>query len=106
MKHTPGPWEAAELLPDAAPIISVAGTYEIRTPYYDVATWVPNGGPIRKEADALLIADSPALLKTLAELNDALRLAWDERRLPADIIPAELAQRTSALVAKHTGKET
>lgn len=105
MKPTPGPWKADELMPDGV-IIKKRGTYQISTPDYDVATLVPHGAPIRKEADARLIADAPALLETLAELNDALRLAWDERRLPADIIPAELVQRTSALIAKHTGKDT
>ena len=61
MNHTPGPWEVAELIPDGL-FIKTAGTYEIRTNDYDVATNVPFGGPFRKLADAQLASAAPNLL--------------------------------------------
>lgn len=60
-KHTPEPWEAARVLPDGH-IVTRADTFEIRTPEYDVCAFVPWGAPIRKEADAHLIAAAPDLL--------------------------------------------
>jgi len=60
MAHTPGPWEARRLIPDGY-LIKKPG-WEIRTPAWDVATWIERGPPIRKEADAYLIAAVPDLL--------------------------------------------
>ena len=61
MSHTPGPWEARRLEPDGF-LIRQYG-WEIRTPAWDVATWIEHGGPIRKEEDALVIAAAPDLLE-------------------------------------------
>lgn len=59
-KHTPGPWKAQLLNADGVVIRKT--NYEINTPEYDVATFLGQSAPIRKKADALLIAASPDLL--------------------------------------------
>jgi len=61
MSHTPGPWEATRLEPDGF-LIRQYG-WEIRTPAWDVTTWIEHGAPIRKEEDAHLIAAAPDLLE-------------------------------------------
>jgi hypothetical protein len=70
-EHTPLPWEAQRLLPDGKIITSEA--WEIRTPEYDVATYIPMSAPIRKEADARLIVrsvnEAPAQAERIAELE-------------------------------------
>ena len=71
MEHTEGPWEAEELLVDGR-IITKAGTFEIRTPDYDVATLVPGGGPFRKKADAVLAAAAPGLLGACRAVSAAV----------------------------------
>lgn len=68
IEYTPGPWEARYLLPDRH-VIRRPGTYEIRTPAWDVATYIEHGGPIRREADAALIQASPDLL-VACEIGD------------------------------------
>lgn len=89
MKHTPGPWEAAELLPDGH-IITRKGTFEIRTPGYDVAAHIPGGAPFRNKADAILAAKAPEMLEALRWLvhlhmgvskdsgNDVSSSEWQE----------------------------
>jgi hypothetical protein len=72
MSHTPGPWQAQELIPDDY-IIKREGTYEIWTPDYDVATDVPGGGPFRKVEDAILAAAAPDLLEELILIVEG----WD-----------------------------
>jgi len=59
--HTPGPWQVRELIPDWT-IIRRIETFEIDTPNYAVCADVPGGGPIRRVADAYLIAAAPDLL--------------------------------------------
>ena len=67
MEHTEGSWEAEELLVDGR-IITKAGTFEIRTPDYDVATLVPGGGPFRKKADAVLAAAAPEMFQFIVRV--------------------------------------
>jgi hypothetical protein len=56
--------------------------WEIRTPAYDVATWIEHGAPIRRKDDAYLIAAAPALLEALrpfAFLAEAInRRSWKD----------------------------
>ena len=70
MSHTPGPWEATRLEPDGF-LIRQYG-WEIRTPAWDVTTWIEHGAPIRKEEDAHLIAAAPDLLEACKIAVDAL----------------------------------
>ena len=69
MTHTPGPWEARLQQADGY-FIKKEG-WEIRTDAYDVATWIQNGAPIRKEADALLLAAAPEMLEALEAVAKA-----------------------------------
>ena len=62
-EHTPGPWEARRQLADGY-LIKKEG-WEIRTDAYDVATWIEHGAPIRKEADARLMAAAPEMFAAL-----------------------------------------
>ena len=74
MAHTPGPW-TAKLLKADGHVIERDG-WEIRTPGRDVVTWTGRAGPIRKEADARLIAAAPNLLAACEfakQLLDTLR---------------------------------
>ena len=71
MSHTPGPWEATRLEPDGF-LIRQYG-WEIRTPAWDVTTWIEHGAPIRKEEDAHLIAAAPDLL---AACESTLEAIW------------------------------
>ena len=72
MDATPGPWEVAELHFDGYHI-KQHGTFEIRTPEYDVATYNQTGGPFRKLANAQLAAAAPELLEACkAIVNDAV----------------------------------
>lgn len=75
MSHTPGPWTVAELREDGA-IIRTGGRYEIRTPAWDVATYIPQSGPIRKLGDAHLIAAAPDLLAACKALISSLVEGW------------------------------
>jgi len=70
MNHTPGPWTMAALLPDGRIVTRAA--YEIRTDEFDVATHIPFCGPIRKEADARLIAAAPDLLEACKDALETL----------------------------------
>jgi hypothetical protein len=85
-KHTPGPWEVRELRKDRHGIIKRDGTYCtycIWTDDYSVADYAPGLGPIRKLADAHLIAAAPELLKACeAALEDLL--AWHFAHVPYD----------------------
>ncbi len=81
-RHTAGPWKARELLKDRHSIIQRAGTWEISTPNYDVCADVPGGGPIRNEADALLIAEAPNMHEALAYI------ATEGTDCPANLEPA------------------
>ena len=112
MEHTPGPWEAVELLPDGL-IVTVKGTFEIRTPEYDVATIVPGGGPFRIEDDAILAAAVPELLEAcriaVETFDDDAPGPGDTekgalRRLRAAIFKAEWKDPKIGPVAKGEGK--
>ena len=110
MTHTPGPWEPRRLLADGY-LIKKEG-WEIRTPSYDVATWIERGAPIRKEADARLLAAAPDLLAACEDLIASIAEDWpppdwddnhllliqatagDIRRARAAIAAAEAANRT------------
>jgi hypothetical protein len=110
MTRTPGPWSYAELMPDGV-IIRRAGTFEINTPAYDVCTLVPNGGPIRNEDDARLIAAAPDMLAALEVAESALEntlgewLAVEAEYLPMGYIPVREALDTvRAEIAKAKGE--
>ena len=77
MTFTPGPWEVAELHFDGYHI-KQRGTFEIRTPKYDIATYNQTGGPFRKLADAQLAAAAPELLKRLKEARAAIASLPDD----------------------------
>ena len=79
-KHTPGPWKATRLNPDNHGIITETA-WEIRTPAYNVAAMFRTRGPIRKEADARLIAKAP-LVPVLLEALEGI-LGYAEQRLTA-----------------------
>lgn len=69
-KHTPGPWEAIFLHMDSCNLDRHG--WEIFTPDYGVAAWIERGAPIRKEADAHLIAAAPDLLLALQSACNAI----------------------------------
>jgi len=64
MEYTQGEWKARKLLVDKHGIINVEA-WEITTPEYDVATYISHSAPIRREADANLIAASKDLYEAL-----------------------------------------
>ncbi len=64
---TKGEWKARKLLVDRHCIIK-REAWEISTPEYDVATFIEASAPIRKEADAHLIAAAPDLYQALKEM--------------------------------------
>lgn len=75
MTHTPGPWDYRQLHIDGN-IITKGDYWEIFTPKYDVAAFISRGAPIRKEADARLIAAAPELLDALRFLLAPYEGAW------------------------------
>jgi hypothetical protein len=76
MAHTPGPWKALMLFADGKVIRRDA--WQIWTPGYDVATYVPGAAPIRKEADARLIAAAPELLEACEAFVETFPIyGWD-----------------------------
>ena len=110
MTFTPGPWEVAELHFDGYHI-KQRGTFEIRTPKYDIATYNQTGGPFRKLADAQLAAAAPELLKRLKEAraaiaslpDDALGVAGSDRyQWP---IKAEFLSYVDDAIAKAEGEQ-
>jgi phage shock protein A len=46
------------------------------------------------------------LLDVLQKLNAVLKKAWNERRLPYDVVPIELVRATYAAIAKAEGSST
>ena len=92
MEHTPGPWEAMRVEADGF-MIRHPG-WEIRTPSYDVATWVEHGAPIRKEADAHLLAAAPDLLDGLVRAEQTIRNLARCGALSGDYI--EIAENEAA----------
>ena len=97
-KHTPGPWTAQLLLPDGL-VIRGEPAWEIATPEWDVATQLQYRAPIRKEADAHLIAAAPDLLEAcywgLASLQEHAPLNDDQ---------IEIQKQMRAAVAKAEGE--
>lgn len=78
--HTPGPWKYRQLYADGN-IITEGDYWEIFTYEYDVAAFFSRGAPIRKEADARLIAAAPELLEALRNAieyfeGDYMRPDW------------------------------
>ena len=110
-EYTPGPWNVRELLADGT-VIHKRGTYEIRTPLYDVATNVPGGGPFRNLADAELAAAAPELLAALKATGKWTNHLWNCRccrtRMPDCSIGAPLRNRANdlrqAAIAKAKGE--
>ena len=85
MKHTPGPWEVTVLYP---------GQYfEIRAETFDVVTATSGLPPLRREADARLIAAAPELLELLMELQEIVFITRNN----------ELHTRMEAVIAKAKG---
>ena len=103
--YTPGPWKAAELQVDGA-IITRPGTFEIRTPGYDVAAHIPGGAPFRKEADAVLAAAAPELLDACETALDVYRFQRKAFDIDDDRYVAwtRLIDRQGAVIAKATGE--
>ena len=109
MKYTPGPWEAKKLLCDGK-IVNKEG-WEIHTPGYDVCTLVFVGAPIRKEADACLIAAAPELLEAcklvpplLEQLRGFANDAFGGPSSVTDCIDLVLSE-INAAIAKAEGKD-
>ena len=98
-EYTPGPWYAKLLEADGR-VIERNG-WEIRTPNWDVATWTGRCGPIRKEADAHLIAAAPEMYEVLefwlgaVQNSLALRLALTS--LPEGAGPALIEMLQEAI---------
>mgnify|MGYP001617305069 FL=1 len=63
-EHTPGPWRV-QRLDDEPMIVATGGRFEVVTDAFDVCAYIPASGPIRREADARLIAAAPELLAAL-----------------------------------------
>ena len=99
MVHTPGPWEARKLLCDGH-MVNKTG-WEIHTPGYDVCTLVFVGAPIRKEADARLIAAAPDLLAALHDARLVLATIAKEKYQGDD-----WAERDESIVACLLGIDT
>jgi len=110
MKHTPGPWTAVELKADGA-IILQDGRYEIRTPEYDVATYLAYSGPIRKKEDAVLIAAAPDLLEACKLAKQHLEAMRVESGMGNVMLPFEkqtfeqVDKVLSEAIEKAEGKE-
>ena len=105
MKHTKGPWEARKLECDGR-MVNKAG-WEIHTPNYDVCTLVFVGAPIRKEADANLIAAAPELLKALENIRDTIEscfVAGGWVSLDVEEMQ-DIAEMARAAIAKARGED-
>lgn len=93
-QHTPGPWTAQILHADGVIIIR-GDRYEIATPEYDVCAFLGRSAPIRKKADAFLIATAPELLEACrAVLASA----------GAECLPGAMTKILRDLIAKAEGE--
>ncbi len=72
-QYTKGEWKARKLLPDRWGIIS-REAWEITTPEYDVVAQIISSAPIRKEADAQLIAAAPDMYEALKKAKETIKL--------------------------------
>jgi len=99
MSYTPGPWKVTKLLRDG--IVVWKEGYEIRTPDYDVAAWVQHGAPIRKEADARLIAAAPDLLEACEAANET----WNDNAPGPGLTERQAIAKLQAAIRKARGEE-
>ena len=106
---TPGEWEARRLEADGF-LIRRPG-WEIRTDLWDVATWIEHGAPIRREADARLMAAAPDLLAACKSqdeyeqhVNQCSRCDWSENYCETGWLLWNTAQNLRAIaLAKAKG---
>lgn len=72
MEYTKGEWKAQILHSDG--VIIKRAAWEIRTDEYDIATYIQNSAPIRKQADAQLMAAAPDMYEALKRLEKDLKI--------------------------------
>jgi hypothetical protein len=94
-KHTPGPWTAQRLNPDG--VVIKHGGFEISTPNYDVCANVHQGAPIRREADAILIASAPDLAAEIDRLEKHYDTLMKQDMVRIDNLTAQIERLRGSL---------
>lgn len=95
-KGTPGPWKISDESEKWNRIVDCHNENLIVTCYAMQSS---------DDYNAKLIASAPEMLQVLQRLDAQLRKAWDEGRLPWDVIDTETTRATKIIITKALGTD-